>query len=150
MKITAKTKGIKKEDWRYFWEGDLISDEEIIIDLDMGLFVSGGIEAGKWIEAGEWIKAGGGIEAGLSITCKGVLKFSYRLFAGTASWLDISVDDENVTITCGKLEGGKVCYGTVVETGLPERVEAKLITLSNGKKVSEETIVEALKGLVKS
>ena len=77
-----------------------------------------GIKAGTSIEAGTGIKAGEGIEAGLSITCKLVLKFNYRLFAGVAVWRDMG--DEEKKITCGKLEGGTVCYGDVEELGLPE------------------------------
>ena len=76
-----------------------------------------GIEAGKGIEAGEGIKAGTGIQAGLSITCKKVLKFSTRLFAGTCYWRQLE-DDSEKTITCGRLEGDKVCYGIVKEIGM--------------------------------
>jgi len=61
------------------------------------------------------IKAGYGIEAGLSITCKTVLKFSYRLFAGIAIWKR-TVTDAEKTITCKRCEGGTVEYGTLVET----------------------------------
>ena len=60
----------------------------------------------------------------------------------------IPVYNEEKTITCGKLEGGEVVYGIVNEIGLPDEKLIKMITLSNGKKVSEETVIEALKGLV--
>ena len=97
------------------------------------------IEAGDSIEAGDWIKAGdsikairGGINAGLSITCKGLLKFKLKLFAGISpySW------NENCskTVTCGKLDGN-VVYGTVIETGLNKDVTVEKETIElNGKK----------------
>ena len=100
------------------------------------------IEAGGSIKAGGWIEAGDeyGINAGLYITCKGVLKFGLKVFAGICTWRKIT--DEDRTITCGKLESGQVAYGILKETGLEED---KMITLSNGKKVSEATVIEALK-----
>ena len=81
------------------------------------------IEAGGWIEAGDWIEAvHGGITCGLQLTCKGLLKFNLRLFAGTSpySWNEIA----DKTVTCGKLDGN-VVHGDVVETGLPTTVEGK-------------------------
>lgn len=93
-----------------------------------------------FIEAGDSY----GIQAGLSITCKEKLSFGLKAFAGICTWREIG--DEEKTITCGKFEGGVVEYGILKETGLEEE---KMITLSNGKKVSEGTVIEALKGLVK-
>jgi hypothetical protein len=90
----------------------------------------GSIEAGGWIKAGGWIEAGssikagswieavlGGITCGLSITCRGLLKFKLKLFAGTSpySW-NANCSKE---VKCGKLEGN-VVYGDVIETGLPD------------------------------
>ncbi|MDI6777568.1 MAG: hypothetical protein QMD77_00060 [Patescibacteria group bacterium] len=96
-------------------------------------------EAGSGIEAGEGIKAGSGIEAGLFITCKLALSISYRIFAGVAVWKKEPTEDEK-TITCGKLEKGKVEYGTLKEIGLPDEEaknecedSAEIIEL-NGKK----------------
>jgi len=111
----------------------------------------GSIEAGGWIEAGDSIKAGdsietgglikagdsieaetGGIRSGLQVTCKGLLKFKLRLFAGTStySWRA----DVDKSVTCGKLEGN-VVYGDVIETGLPDEVETKVseTIVLNGK-----------------
>lgn len=68
-------------------------------------------------EAGSGIEAGWGIEAGLSITCKLVLKFNYRLFAGLAIWKKTVLDEEK-TVTCGELKGGTVEYGIVKELGI--------------------------------
>ena len=40
---------------------------DLEIDLDMGLFVTGSIEAGRYIKAGKYINAGRSIDAGESI-----------------------------------------------------------------------------------
>jgi len=45
-----------------------------------------------------------------------------RLFAGTCNWRDIN--DEEKTVTCGKLLNGIIEYGILVETGLEEEVES--------------------------
>ena len=132
MVIDKKFKGLVKEDFRYVFNGDIETTESLEVDLDMGLFVTGSIKAGRdieagWsIEAGESIKAGGyieaggssGIVAGLSITCKGTLSFGLKAFAGICSWREIS--EEEKTITCEKFNGGVVEYGILKETGLEE------------------------------
>ena len=96
--------------------------------IEAGWYIEAGgsIEAGGYIKAGEYIEAGGsieagdgyGISAGLSITCKTTLSFGLKAFAGIYTWGEI--DDEDKTITCGKLLKGKVEYGILNETGLPE------------------------------
>ena len=88
-------------------------------------------EAGCGIEAGEGIKAGWGIEAGWGIFCKLSLNISLRIFAGLCLWRKPT--DDETKIICGKLEKGEVCYGNLIETGLPE--EKKEVSLS-GKEVS--------------
>jgi len=93
------------------------------IETDGNIGAGWGIEVGMYIQAGGSITAAEGITAGLSISCKLSLKFAYRLFAGTATWNDAT--DENKDIICGKLEGGKVCYGTVKELGLPNKNDDK-------------------------
>ena len=132
MVIDKKFKGLVKEDFRYVFYGNIETTEDLEIDLDMGLFVTGSIEAGWYIkadesiDAGESIKAGGyieaggssGIVAGLSITCKGTLSFGLKAFAGICSWREIS--EEEKTITCEKFNGGVVEYGILKETGLEE------------------------------
>ena len=150
MKITKDFEGLVKEDYRYVLNGDIKTTENLEIDLDMTLFVTGSIEAGEYIkaggyieagrsieageyieagwyiEAGEFIKAGEsikagwsyGIIAGLSITCKGILSFGLKAFAGICNWREIS--DEDKTITCGKLESGTIEYGILRETGVEE------------------------------
>ena len=90
-----------------------------------------GIKAGRGIEAGEGIEASEGIEAGLTINCKLSLNIACRIFAGLALWKK-EVKDEEKTITCGNLENGKVEYGILNETGMPE--EDKSENLS-GKEV---------------
>jgi len=98
MKITKKTKGIIDEGWRYKYEGDLISDEEIEIDLDKGLYVTGSIgagnsikagnsiEAGNWIKAGDWIEAGNSIKAGNSIDAGNSIEAGDWIKAG--DWIE--------------------------------------------------------------
>ena len=90
------------------------------VGFKTSLVVAGSIvaKAGSGITAGEGITAGWGIKAGYGIACKLTLSFKYRLFAGVSVYRDKS--NEIKTITCGKLEGGTVCYGEVIETGLPE------------------------------
>ena len=67
---------------------------------------NGFIEAGGHIKAGTYIEAGQGILTGLSITCNGTLKAGGKIFAGCCTWREIT--DEEKTITCEKLIGGKV------------------------------------------
>ena len=96
-----------------------------------------GIKAGSGIEAGSGIKAGEGIEAGLFISCKLMLNVAYRIFAGVAVWKENPTDEEK-TITCGKLENGKVEYGILNVIGLPDEnineEEKEDIIELNGKK----------------
>jgi len=88
--------------------------------IEAGYFIKAGyfIEAGGFIKAGTSINAGLGMVAGLSITCKDTLTFKYNLFAGATPWKQTS--DADRTVTCGKLEGGTIQYGLLVETGLAE------------------------------
>ncbi|MFA5636579.1 MAG: hypothetical protein WC977_11845 [Anaerovoracaceae bacterium] len=78
-----------------------------------GIEAGEGIEAGTGIEAGGGIDAGGGIKAGGGIGCGGVLKFNYRLFAGTSPY----VSDPDSTVRCKRLEGGTLAYGELIEGG---------------------------------
>src|SRR3990167_7268221 len=86
------------------------------ISAGSGISAGWGISAGDGISAGCGISAGDGISAGLSITCKKVLKVGFRIFAGTSKWRK-EVTDEEKTITCKKLESGKVEYGLLFGTG---------------------------------
>jgi len=65
------------------------------------LSVSGWIIA----EAGTGIEAGDGIEAGLCM------------------WR--APKEDELKITCGKLEAGEVCFGNLVEVGMPDQKEEK-------------------------
>ena len=58
MVIDKKFKGLVKEDYRYVFNGDIETTENLEIDLDMRLFVTGSIEAGGSIKAGWSIEAG--------------------------------------------------------------------------------------------
>ena len=84
------------------------------LDIEAGW----GIEVGWGIEAGEGIEASSGIKAGLSIKCKLTLSSGLRIFAGIATFEIPSGD--RLKIICGKLVKGQVCYGKLVELGLPE------------------------------
>lgn len=106
MKIDKNYKGLKNVGWRYEYEGDIVTEKALEVDLGMRLYVSGSIEAGE----------SSGISAGLQITCNGVLSFGLKCFAGVCTWREIT--DAERTITCGKLEGGTIEYGILVETGL--------------------------------
>lgn len=111
MLIDKNYKGLIDEGIKYRIEGDLKTDESLEINLDKWLYVSG------CIKAGEGIKAGLGIKAGFSITCKLLLKFGIKIFAGICTWRQIS--DAEKTITCGKCEG-RVEYGILKELGMPK------------------------------
>jgi hypothetical protein len=154
MKIDKKYKGLKNVGWRYELDGDLITDEHLEIDLDMGLFVKGSIEAGEYIkaggsikagwsiEAGEYIEAGGsikagwyikaggyikgekGISAGLSIKCK-TLNIALNIFAGVCTWEDIKKDD--LLITCEELQNGTIRHG---ELNILPKTEIKEMTVA--------------------
>lgn len=84
----------------------------------------GHIRAHGYIKSNGFIKSGLGISATQSITCKSLLKFSNHCFAGVCSWREITDDDKK--ITCGKLEGGTVLHGNVVETGTEEAATLNL------------------------
>ncbi len=106
-----------------------------------GIEAGWGIKAGTGIEAGEGIEAGWGIKAGEGIECKLALSFGYNLFAGTATW----TKKPTKTITCGKLEKGTICYGDLIETGLPEEervsdatAEAIELLKKNGYKIIKD------------
>ena len=77
------------------------------------------ISAGEGIWAGTGISAGWGISAGEGISAKLTLKVGYRVFAGISRWVK-NPTTEQLQIKCGKFEGGEICYGNLVETGLPE------------------------------
>lgn len=108
MWIDKNYKGLKQiENGDYVLEGDLISDDEIEIDLDDRLIVRGdviskkyikanrtliaensikagwGIKAGDGIEAGDGIKSGSGIEAGLGIKAGRGIEAGSGIKAGT-------------------------------------------------------------------
>jgi hypothetical protein len=78
-----------------------------------------GISAGTGISAGWGISAGEGISAGMGISAKLTLKAGYRIFAGISRWVKNPTTDQ-LQIKCGKFEGGEICYGNLVETGLSE------------------------------
>ena len=126
-----------KDDLGYTIDGNAEFSFNVVLDgrlkVEGYLWIEAGssIEAGDWIEAGDsieagsWIKAGGwievlrgGITVGTSLSCKGSLKFALKLFAGTSpySWCA----DCSKEVRCGKLEGGTIVYGDLVETGLPD------------------------------
>jgi hypothetical protein len=113
MKLTKKDFKKTDEYGRLIYEGSLETDEEIIIESNLGtvifekrlsskkyIFASAGsgIKAGEGIKAGSGIKAGWGIEAGLGIEAGegikaglGIVTFYYGLIAKWVSCLRIAV-----------------------------------------------------------
>ena len=164
MKITKKTKGIIDEGWRYKYEGDLISDEEIEIDLDKGLYVTGSIgagnsikagnsiDAGNSIEAGDWIKAGDWIEAGNSIKAGDSIEAGNSIEAG--DWIkagDYNGISAGLYITCkGTLSFGLNAYAGIKTWGEATE-EEKTITCGKLLKgnieygILKETGIEVIK-----
>ena len=73
------------------------------------------------------------------------LNIAYRIFSGLALWKKELTEDEK-TISCGKLENGKVEYGILKEVGMPdvkkEKTNAKTIKIkmANGEVVKGEII----------
>ena len=142
MEITKEFKGLIDEGYRYKIEGNLISIESLIINLDKPLHVSGhikadgsieagwSIKAGGSIEAGEHIKAGDGygISAGLKITSKTTITCNLKLFAGIYTWGNIA--DEDKTITCTELLGGGIVeYGILNLIEKEEKKEPRTIVV---------------------
>ena len=131
MKLTKKD----FKDGEYVGEIDFTKKYEGSIEIEGSLgwvmfkrlWVSGaivaergtGILAGTGISAGWGISAGLGISAGTGISAKLTLKAGYRVFAGVGVWIK-NPTPEQLQIKCGKFEGGEICYGNLVETGLPE------------------------------
>ena len=152
LKLTAKdfktVDGCKeytgKEDLTNF-EGNLEFEADLGWMKFGNIKVSGYIliEAGSWIEAGSSIEAvNGGITCGQQLTCKGLLKFKLRLFAGVSPYS--CQENANNTVTCGKLEGN-VVYGKVVETGLPD--EPKETITIGGIEYDKEEVEQRLKDI---
>ena len=125
MKLTKKD----FKNGEYIGEIDFTTKYEGSIEIEGGLgwvefkrlWASGRIvaERGTGISAGEGISAGWGISAGEGISAKLTLKAGYRIFAGISQWVKNPTTDQ-LQIKCGKFEGGEICYGNLVETGLPE------------------------------
>jgi hypothetical protein len=94
MKIDKNYKGLVKEDNRYVFNGNIMTTENLEIDLDMSLYVTGSIkvadyiiagediEAGEYIKAGLFIKAGEDIKAGWSIEAGGSIEAGESIKAG--------------------------------------------------------------------
>lgn len=156
MVIDKKFKGLVEEDFRYVFYGDIETTEDLEIDLDMGLFVTGYIKSGGYIESGwsikagesieageyiksgesieadEYIKSGGSIEAGRSYGIVAGLSITCKgtLSFGLKAFAGIcswrEITEEEKTITCRKLERGVVEYGILKETGLEEERKVEL------------------------
>ena len=83
MKIDKLFNGLKRiANGDYVWEGDLISEETIEIDLDDRFVVKGRIESKKSIIIRCGIKAGRGIKAGCGIEAGWGIKAGYGIEAG--------------------------------------------------------------------
>lgn len=148
-KLWGELKQIANGD--YVLEGDLISEENIEIDLDDRLVVRGkveskksivvtkglvagdgikagcGIKAGWGIEAGCGIEAGDGIEAGWGIKAKTFIHSEKRIFAGISVYRTNADCDK--TIKCAELRKGEICFGDLVITK-PEEPTETIMTIS--------------------
>jgi len=120
MRIDKDYKGLIDEGYRYKIEGDIITTESLVIDLNKGLYVTGCIEAdgdiksGWSIEAGWFIKAGGSIESGGYIYSVGSIKASWSIKANGSIEADVDIK-----------AGGVVNHGILKELGLPEESDDK-------------------------
>lgn len=146
MKITKNYPNLTQVNTgEYILDGDLITMQNIKIDLDDCLIVTGdiqtergiqakygitawgditagwGIEAGWIVKArgsittGREIKAGWGIEAGDSIEVGTFIDCGKRIFAGVSVYDDR--EDCNDTIKCAELRNGTVAFGELIITG---------------------------------
>ena len=116
MKLNKFWDGLKRiENGDYVLNGDLISDENIEINLDDRLVVTGSIISKKKIEAGWGIKAGEGIKAGSFIHSE------KRIFAG----ISVYHTSQNCikTIKCAELRKGEICFGDLIITKPEEPIE---------------------------
>jgi hypothetical protein len=82
MIIDKNFNGLVNVGWRYEYQGNISTTDSIKIDLDMGLYVYGAIEAGRYIKAGGSIEAGWYIKAGGSIEAVGSIKAGGYIEAG--------------------------------------------------------------------
>ena len=119
MKITKDFAGlVREENGDYILNDDLVCDENIEIELDDWLVVTGHIKAkgsiiaNKTVKAGEGIEAGWGIKAGLGIEAAKYISAEYRIFAGTATWHNSQTCLKS--IKCRELRKGEIAYGDLV------------------------------------
>ena len=102
------------------FNGNLEIEENLGIVFFKYLNIKGYIyaKAGSGITAGWGITAGLEITAGWGINCKLKLSAKLRIFAGLCIWREPTKEEQQ--IICGKLESGKICFGELIEIGLPE------------------------------
>jgi hypothetical protein len=132
---------VGKEDLSNY-QGHIEAEENLgTIRFKTELIASGNIyfRTGSGIKAGWGIEAGGGLEAGGGIICKGELSSKLRIFAGLVTWR--MPTKEEMQIKVGKLVLGQVCYGELIETGLPKEdcCDGKVIEIE-GKKYQLKSI----------
>lgn len=122
MKIDKNYEGLKRvENGDYVLEGDLISDEEIEIDLDDRLIVHGDVISKKYIKANRTLIAENSIEAGYGIEAGTFIDSGKRIFAGISVYS--TSDDCEKFIRCSELRNGEICYGDLIITEKKEDVE---------------------------
>ena len=121
MKITKDYEGLVRiENGDYVLSEDLISNDNIEINLDDRFVVNGKINTTKSIISNVTvmvscgIEAGEGIEAGCGIEAKSFIKAEKRIFAGTSVYR--TNDDCDKTIKCAELQKGDICFGELVIT----------------------------------
>ena len=118
------------------FDGNIESDENLgIIHFKFGIKSKFSIS----VSAGSGISAGRGISAKLEIKC------NLRIFAGICNWRFPT--KQEMEIRCGEFGSeGMICYGNLIETGLPE--EEKIETIKVGTLVfNKQDVEKALCGL---
>ena len=71
------------------------------------------------------------------MTCRLTLSSGLRIFAGLCLWRLPEPDE--LKITCGKLASGEVCYGELIESGLPDEKPDCVVAMDD-----EEIIVNGV------
>ncbi len=118
MKITKDFKGLKYVGGHYEYNGDIETTEDLVIELDSWLYVTGSIEAGWSIEAGGSINAGEFIEAGRSINAGGSIEAGWSIKAGGSIEAGWSIEAGRYIEAGGSIEAGRsINAGEFIEAG---------------------------------
>jgi UDP-3-O-[3-hydroxymyristoyl] glucosamine N-acyltransferase len=118
MIIDKNFNGLVNVGWRYEYQGNISTTDSIKIDLDMGLYVYGAIEAGRYIKAGGSIEAGWYIKAGGSIEAVGSIKAGGYIEAGGSIEAGRYIEAGGSIEAVGSIEAGwYIKSGRYIEAG---------------------------------